>query len=1637
MIDTCVYATQSWSLVRIYDEQQQVFRLAKVQTQDGMKVYDAVMQEIQVFTQVKSQWLLQPIACEMVDGKYGILYEDFQGISLVEWLEQEHSLLEVIDVALTLVNAFLSFEQQQFIFNSVNPQYILIHPVSRELKFISSAYSFQLQHESVDQARQYQMPWDYYPYIAPEQTGKISAKENFSTDLYGFGAILYELLAKKPLYRETDPQLLQYHILTTNPLLTTAYFIPPTLQDIVYKLLKKRQAERYQSVIALRADLLKIKAQVETGQFESFEIATNDVNLQLGLAYEVYGQEKAHLFLIEHLYAHGKKILAIYGESGSGKSTLLHHFQEQLMKEQYVVVYIDFEQLHMVNDEDYAVWPLRQIMRQLYTMKSSKVNDWVAALKKRDVIYGSQMEQVLPELKWFTSEEGVTQSLQQTVHALYEALHELNWRVVLLFDHVDYLDRKQQMNVKAYIDGCSMQNSLFVLCFEAATAQQTVDQTWAIQGDFVLKPLTLKQVEQWLIDSYGIHIKGMNQLADYLHRIAKGNPYYIREFFKAIVSQKILYFDFLQNQWVVEKNKLIESEQFEVLDLHILRSWQGLSADIKELVAHASYLGMQFDCIWLCENVEHDLPIIKQAMEQLTNHKIISASTDTTYQFHSQMVYETIKNTVLKGDVPRICRTLLQRLVHAKLVDAVSWTTHFLHVSEHLKEAHEDVVFSKAVLMLQKLLEQNKLRAALMLVNRLLQWSHYYCEWKNYTLYCYLATIQHKQYQLKEAIHTTNQAFLYAKTRAQKVNLYRMRVAVYLSQNNIQQALLQAEAAFALFQQRLYQSPIMLRFLDWRLTNQLKHHNNEALRRLPVNRDDSVGELITLLHLLIEHRLYDETIFKSSLFLAVKLSITDGSIAEKAKSFMYFAIYLVKNKNFSLAQRLAALSLELAKSTGDEALEAYLMSLNGQYMMWQHSYNETNDYLVRAGLIHASQVKNNQLQIVVNLFVKGVPIKDLLEEMKEIQYAPINELSRWLELLEGKSFFSIGDIVKEPLNDASFVLRLKMAYLFNLEEVANELLDRDYQKGILSAMQHYEHQYRALWLLYRLRMKNIDMKTKKRYIKNIQEILAELKYWTTIAPTRYEHTYTLVMAEWLGYQGQYHEAKVQYHHAAMLAKTYGYQLDKAVIYYCMAHFYRTIHEEQSMKKVIQQAAKVLYDYGAITLLNSWESQFNESVTAFSMATKQSGQVRSIDIDAFLQMTKMVMQDLHVSDFIHNVLDTLAKYAGASHGLFLLESEGELKIKARSVNTTTTIFTAMRPIAILEQYQQYVIDYGVQLREVIIVDEQVRGYLKKQTDMPSYSILCLPILSKNKVRGAILLENQMLGSVFHHHQLGFFQAISTLISVSLENVELYEQLGEIVDQRTEQLRLANQDLQMKNSQLHAKEIERKQLFHNISHELRSPITSTIGFLDAILEGVVVNPQKQLSYLSRSKDRLMVLNRLIQDIFDLANLESGRLAFQLSHVKMADFVDFFSNRYQSEIQQKRLQYKFSAHDLPEATLLVDLVRIEQVVWNLISNAIKNTEAGTITLKFTADEQQLYCTVTDTGKGVKMEDQPFIFDSYYKAANVPKVSSTGIGLAICKQIIVQHKGKIMLKSDHEQGAAFTFSLPLHVNEQNNWRD
>lgn len=228
--------------------------------------------------------------------------------------------------------------------------------------------------------------------------------------------------------------------------------------------------------------------------------------------------------------------------------------------------------------------------------------------------------------------------------------------------------------------------------------------------------------------------------------------------------------------------------------------------------------------------------------------------------------------------------------------------------------------------------------------------------------------------------------------------------------------------------------------------------------------------------------------------------------------------------------------------------------------------------------------------------------------------------------------------------------------------------------------------------------------------------------------------------------------------------------------------------------------------------------------------------------------------------------------------------------------------------------------------------------------------------------------------------------------------------------------------------HLKEMDRvrSEFVHTVSHDLRSPLTSVIGYTELVERAGTLN-DLQRDFLHRIQDSVQQITGLINDLLDIGSIEAG-LDTRREFIQLDGILRYTIDMLQGQIKSKHLTVKTDISAALPA-LRANPIRLRQVMDNVVGNAIKYSfPDGEISVSIHSEDDQMILRVTDAGPGIPATEQPRIFDKFYRASNVnPDVEGSGLGLAIVKTIVESHQGRIWVESVEGKGSSFFVVLPI----------
>jgi signal transduction histidine kinase len=294
---------------------------------------------------------------------------------------------------------------------------------------------------------------------------------------------------------------------------------------------------------------------------------------------------------------------------------------------------------------------------------------------------------------------------------------------------------------------------------------------------------------------------------------------------------------------------------------------------------------------------------------------------------------------------------------------------------------------------------------------------------------------------------------------------------------------------------------------------------------------------------------------------------------------------------------------------------------------------------------------------------------------------------------------------------------------------------------------------------------------------------------------------------------------------------------------------------------------------------------------------------------------------------------------------------------------------------------------------------------------------VPLVGADEVLGVLVVLRRVTGD-FPPSAVGLMQTFAHQSALAMRNARLYHELAE------------------KNRQLAAASEHKSQFFANMSHELRTPLNAILGYTELIVDGIYgETSDKVRGVLERVQANGKHLLGLINDVLDLTKIEAGQLTLAFEDYSMRSVVEAVVAATQSLALAKGIALEARvADDLPMGR--GDERRLAQVLLNIVGNAIKFTDAGSVEIRAGATDGVFELAVRDTGPGIAREDQARIFEDFQQVDNsaTRRKGGTGLGLAISRRLVEMHGGSIRLESVEGVGSTFFVTLPVRADARRN---
>ncbi|MGB3510544.1 MAG: AAA family ATPase [Microcoleaceae cyanobacterium] len=643
--------------------------------------------------------VIKMLGLEQVKQRLALVMEDFGGVSLNQEIDRwgksigssSEEITAFFQIALQLAKSLAGLHQHRIIHKDIKPQNIIIHPETRQVQIIDFSNATQLPKETLKIPNPHTLEGTL-AYMSPEQTGRMNRGIDYRSDFYSLGVTFYQLLTGKLPFNAEDPlEIIHCHIarqpvapMEVNPTL------PEMLNSIVLKLMAKIPEQRYHSAMGLYYDLEKCQfLWDEENKITWFKLGEKDNSDRFIIPEKLYGRKpevQTLLAAFERISRQQTKpqaeLILVAGFPGIGKSALVNEVHKPIVEKRGYFISGKFEQYQ--KDIPFSGWvkAFRDLMKQVLSEPQSKVESFVAKLKKALGQEGQVVIDVVPELELLIGKQLPATELSPTAaqnrfnllfqkfisvfaqadHPLVIFLDDLHWADLASIRLIKLLLEQVQIHhlllIGAYRDNQVNPSHALILTVEEMKKSE------AVIHQINLAPLTELALNHLISDTLNFTEQKSWLLTQQVYRKTQGNPFFSNQFFQCLYKEELIFYNSQKNKWEYQLEKIkVTAEKGDVVEL-VATQLQKLPEPTQKVLQLAACIGNQFDLATLAIVWDGSPIETASALWSALQGEFIVPK-DEMYKF-----YASENNILLEQDRQQIQPKLIYRFLHDRVQQA-------------------------------------------------------------------------------------------------------------------------------------------------------------------------------------------------------------------------------------------------------------------------------------------------------------------------------------------------------------------------------------------------------------------------------------------------------------------------------------------------------------------------------------------------------------------------------------------------------------------------------------------------------------------------------------------------------------------------------------------------------------------------------------------------------------------------------------------------------------------------------------------------------------------------------------------------------------------------------------------------------
>ncbi|MDJ0615172.1 MAG: trifunctional serine/threonine-protein kinase/ATP-binding protein/sensor histidine kinase [Calothrix sp. MO_192.B10] len=595
----------------IKDKQPVILKILKDEF-PSIEAIARLKHEYSIVQGLDNPWIVKALNLENHEKRLVLVFEDFDGISLKQYLKStKPSVSLTLEIAKAVTKALIYIHSQNIIHKDIKPANIIINPDNGEIKITDFSIASRLSKEIVsNNPNQLE---GTLAYLSPEQTGRMNRTLDYRSDFYSLGVTLYELLTGVLPFQSQDVMELVHSHIAKTP--TSIQELNPQIPDIwvgiINKLMAKNAEDRYQSAKGLLVDL----EQLANGNSD-FVPGALDLQSQLLIPQKLYGREeqvKSLLDAFEQVAGGETQLMLVSGYSGIGKTSVINEVNKPITARKGYFISGKFDQFK--RDIPYAslIQAFESLIQQLLTETLTQIEVWKEKIQAAVGSNGQVIIDVIPSLELIIGKQPEVSELpptesQNRFNRVFQEFMQIfatqEHPLVIFLDDLQWADSATLQLMQLLVTDAQIKHLLLIGAYRDNEVSAThplmatieeIEKAGTCVSNIVLRPLHEDNVRQLSAETLNDNHNRSDELAKLIFNKTGGNPFFITQLLQALYQDSLLTFDFSQQlwQWDIQEINVIGITDKSVVEL-VANRIQKLPASTQDMLKLAACIGDKF-----------------------------------------------------------------------------------------------------------------------------------------------------------------------------------------------------------------------------------------------------------------------------------------------------------------------------------------------------------------------------------------------------------------------------------------------------------------------------------------------------------------------------------------------------------------------------------------------------------------------------------------------------------------------------------------------------------------------------------------------------------------------------------------------------------------------------------------------------------------------------------------------------------------------------------------------------------------------------------------------------------------------------------------------------------------------------------